>query len=159
MKKLVVIVGMALICMATAAMAEDFKYSDEVLDKIGELKVLADAKKEMPTAFAGIKMVDVAEAYNLWKGKKVIFLDTRPKAQFDTETIPGAIFLDADKLLDDPTLANSLDKGKEYITFCSGVICRRAPGGALQLQSMGIKNVRYFRGGMPDWKAKGYPVK
>lgn len=159
MKKLVLIVGMLMISMATAAMAEDFKYSDEVLDKIGELKVLAEAKKDMPTVFAGIKMVDVAEAYTLWKGKKVIFLDTRPKAQFDTEAIPGAVWLDADKLLDDPTLANSLDKSKEYITYCSGIICRRAPGGALQLQSMGFKNVRYFRGGMPDWKAKGYPVK
>lgn len=159
MKKLILIVGMVLMCTATAAMAEDFKYTDEVLDKIGELKVLAEAKKEMPTTFAGIKMVDLAEAYTLWKGKKTIFLDTRPKAQFDTETIPGAIFLDADKLLDDPTLANSLDKNKEYITFCSGVICRRAPGGALELQSMGFKNVRYFRGGMPDWKAKGYPIK
>ena len=155
MKKMIVVAGMFLLCMATAAMAEDFKYSDEVLDKIGELKVLAEAKKDMPTTFYGIKMVDVAEANTLWKGKKVIFLDTRPKAQFDTETIPGSIWLDADKLLEDPTLANSLDKTKEYITYCSGIICRRAPGGALQLQAMGFKNVRYFRGGMPDWKAKG----
>lgn len=159
MKKLIVSLGVTIICMATVAMAEDFSYSDEVLDKIAELKVLAEAKKEMPTTFSGIKMVDINEAYTLWKGKKVIFLDTRPKAQFDTETIPGAIFLDADKLLEDPSLAKSLDKSKEYITFCSGVICRRAPGGALELKAMGFKNVRYLRGGMPEWKAKGYPLK
>ncbi|MDD2365471.1 MAG: rhodanese-like domain-containing protein [Desulfuromonadaceae bacterium] len=159
MKKLIVIVGMLVMSLASAAMGEDFMYSDEVLDKIGELKVLAEAKKDMPAEFAGIKMVDVAEAYSLWKGKKVVFVDARPKAQFDTETIPGSIWLDSDKLLEDPKLANGLDKSKEYIIFCSGIICRRAPGGALELQAQGFKNVRYFRGGMPEWKAKGYPVK
>jgi rhodanese-related sulfurtransferase len=157
MKKLFVLAAL-LLCSATAQGA-DFVYPDDVLDKITELKAMVEAKKEMPSSMGDIKMVDSAEAYALWKGKKAIFIDTRPKAQYDTEKIPDAIWLDADKLLDDPSLANSLDKNKEYVTYCSGVLCRRAPGGALQLKSMGFKNVKFYRAGLPEWKSKGYPVK
>lgn len=159
MKKLFLLVGLILAFASWSYAADEYVHSDQTLDKHEEFKTMVKDKKQMPDSLGDMKSVTGEQAYELWKTKKATFIDTRPKAQYDAEKIPGAIHLDCDKFIENPELAKSLDKNKQYVTYCSGNLCRLSPMAALALKNLGFKHVTYYKGGLPDWKAKGYPLK
>jgi len=133
-------------------------WKEDLLKRCDELHELAKQGKEMPTSLDGIPVISGDKAYQLWKAKKVIFLDNRVKSQYDTERIPGAIWFFVDDLIaKGPQMAESLDKKKEYVVYCNGVKCWRSPAAALLLHSLGFK-VYWYREGLPDWKKRGYPT-
>ena len=147
------LVGISFCLLATNTFSAEFP--DALLDKVNELRATAEAKKELPKNLEGIKVVDFAESQKMLKGKKVIFLDTRVKTQYDTEKIPGATWFLTDDLLKDPALADKLDKNKEYLLYCNGVYCWRSPGAGLLLAHLGFKKLYWYRDGIPDWKNRG----
>lgn len=134
------------------------EWPDELMTKVEELHNLAKDKKDMPSSLDGIKVISDEEAYKLWKEKKATFLDNRVKSQYDTEKIPGAVWFFCDDLIKKgPSMAETLDKNKEYVVYCNGVHCWRSPAVALMLKHLGFK-ILWYRNGLPGWKSKGYPT-
>ena len=124
MKKIVVMAFVLCLVFAAVGYAEPFP--EDLVQKMMGLKADAEAKKDMPTAIEGLPIVNGEEANKLFK-KKAIFLDNRVKSQFDTEKIAGAQWFFCDTLIKDPSLASKLDKSKEYVVYCNGVLCWRSP--------------------------------
>ncbi|MDP3671435.1 MAG: rhodanese-like domain-containing protein [Telluria sp.] len=124
--------------------------------------------KETPTSLKGAEVVDAAKAKALIDaGVKVI--DMRPGNEYAEAHIRGAINVpykeksakevDFDAALDSIDLSKlPADKSAPIITLCNGVECWRSFKGATAAIKAGYKKVYWFRGGVPEWKAKGLPV-
>src|SRR6202011_1862151 len=73
----------------------------------------------------------------------------------NSEVIPGAIRIPPRELLQNPAL---IPKEKDSVVYCtcpsdktSRVVLRRA-------LTMQLLRIKFLRGGLAGWKAKGYPV-
>ncbi|HUI76847.1 MAG TPA: rhodanese-like domain-containing protein [Bryobacteraceae bacterium] len=129
--------------------------TEDTLKLIDQMKIDAEAKKDMPKEFPGVTQVTTEQAFKMWKDKSAIFLDNRVKTQFDTERIEGSQWYPADELLKDAALASKLDKAKTYIAYCNGAHCWRSPAVVLILKGLGYNKILWYRDGLPDWKKKG----
>ncbi len=145
------------ICLSFMAVGYAESFPDALVQKMMGLKADAEAKKDMPAAIEGLPIVNSEEANKLFKNK-AIFLDNRIKAQFDTEKIAGAQWFFCDTLIKDPSLASALDKSKEYVVYCNGVLCWRSPAVGLMLKHLGFAKVYWYRDGLPDWKKLSFPT-
>lgn len=156
MKKLVVaLLAVTGLFVATLANAAE-PFPEPLLQKVEELKSMAHDKKELPKNIEGVPVISASDAQKLWKSKKAIFLDTRVKNQYDTEKIPGSVWFLTDDLMNNPDLSAQLDKNKEYVLYCNGILCWRSPGAGLLLKHQGFAKIHWLRDGLPEWKAKGY---
>ena len=93
----------------------------------------------------------------LASNQEVLLYDVRLPLDLlaDSEIIPGATRISPKELLANPLL---IPKEKDSIVYCtcpsdktSRVILRRA-------QAMQFLRIKFLRGGLAGWKAKGYPV-
>lgn len=50
------------------------------------------------------------------------------------------------------------DKGAPLIMYCNGVDCWKSYKAATVAIKNGYKKINWLRGGLPEWKAKGYPM-
>ncbi len=149
---------MLVLTLFVAGITYASSWSDNVMNKVNELRELEKAKKEMPPSIEGVPNISGDRAYELWKSKKAVFLDNRIKTQYDTEKIPGAVWFFCDDLIKQgPSMADKLDKNMEYILYCNGIKCWRSPSVAVMLNSLGFK-VYWYREGLPDWLTRGYPT-
>jgi rhodanese-related sulfurtransferase len=158
MKSFVVFIVMAFtLCLGFAAVGNAEPFPEDLIQKMMGMKANAEAKKEMPATIEGLPIVNGEEANKLFK-RKAIFLDNRVKTQFDTEKIAGAQWFFCDTLMKDPSLASKLDKSKEYVVYCNGVLCWRSPAVGMMLKHLGFPKVYWYRDGLPDWKKRGLPT-
>jgi len=156
MKK--VVVAALIMCLAFVTVGYAEPYPEALVQKITGLKADAEAKKDMPAAIDGLTLVDSAQAHKLFTEKKAVFLDNRVKSQYDAEKISGAEWFFCDTLMTDPGQAAKLDKSKEYVVYCNGVLCWRSPAVGMMLKQLGFEKVYWYRDGLPAWKKAGYPT-
>lgn len=116
--KVLSIVAIAAIALFSV-IASAQQWPKELMRQVDMWKDLHTAGKPMPESVPGVKTITVDEAYKMWEAK-VVFLDSRPKKHYDTERIPGAVWFYDGDLIDDPSVAGKLDKGKEYVSYCGG---------------------------------------
>jgi len=145
------------ICLAFVTFGYAEPFPADLIQKMAAMKADAEAKRNMPAAIEGLPIVNTETAHKMLKGKAV-FLDNRVKSQFDTEKISGAQWFFCDSLIKDPTRAAKLDKSKEYVVYCNGVLCWRSPAVGMMLKHLGFAKVYWYRDGLPDWKKKGLPT-
>ena len=99
----------------------------------------------------------------------VTVYDVRKKAEYVDAHIPGAIYAPyrekSKKAADFDASKDKLDLGKftadknaPVVTQCNGERCWKSYKTAVWLVREGYKKVYWFRGGLPAWKAKGFPV-
>jgi rhodanese-related sulfurtransferase len=50
------------------------------------------------------------------------------------------------------------DKGTEMIVYCNGIECWKSYKAGTVAIKAGYKKIYWLRGGLPEWKGKGYPV-
>ncbi|MDP1896803.1 MAG: rhodanese-like domain-containing protein, partial [Sulfurimicrobium sp.] len=50
------------------------------------------------------------------------------------------------------------DKNTAMLLYCDGTHCWKSYKSALMAVRDGYKNIYWFRGGFPEWKAAGYPI-
>ncbi len=86
--------------------------------------------------------------------EEVILLDAREKNEFEVSHIAGAKYIGYDDFR--KSALKNVDKNKELIVYCS--VGYRSEKIGEKLEKMGFKNVKNLRGGIFDWKNKGYPV-
>jgi len=123
---------------------------------------------ETPSSLKGAEIVDAAKAKALVDGGAKM-IDTRVSNEYAEAHIKGAISApykeksakkaDFDASLDSFDLAKlPADKSTPIITQCNGPECWKSYKGAAAAIKAGYKKVYWFRGGFPEWKAKGYAV-
>lgn len=99
-KGVVVVLAIMLVAVSGYVFAQE-KYSDAVLKRIDELKILSRDKKDMPETMAGVKMI-TGDELKKWldEGRKFILLDNRIPADYEREHFPGALRVSPDDLME-----------------------------------------------------------
>lgn len=120
---------------------------------------------DTPASLDGVKVVTADEAKDLM-GKGVKLFDTRVATEYAEEHIKGAISLPyGEKSKHEVAFDASADKfddsklpAENMIFQCNGPECWKSYKAAKWAHGKGKKNLYWFRGGIPEWKAKGYPT-
>jgi rhodanese-related sulfurtransferase len=123
---------------------------------------------ETPAKLDGVKLVTAEQARDL-QGKGAALVDTRVSAEYAEKTVKGAISIvyreksakaaDFDVKQDSFDLAKlPADKAAPVVMFCNSGTCWRSYKAAVVARDAGFKQVYWFRGGMPEWTAKGLPT-
>lgn len=112
-----------------------------------------------------IKLISVGEVKALWdrqnsgKPDQILLIDPRPTKHYQAGHIPGAkniLLPQVDPKGDrEPYIAgNDL-----IVVYGNDPASAAARGMTKRLMAVGYKGVRFFAGGMKEWRERGYPVK
>lgn len=120
---------------------------------------------DTPEKLDGAKIVSADEVKDLM-GKGTKLFDTRVATEYAEEHIKGAISAPykekSKKEAAFDASADAFDDSKlpaENMIFqCNGKECWKSYKAAKWAMGKGKKNIFWFRGGFPEWKAKGYPT-
>jgi len=88
------------------------------------------------------------------KSGDVIVLDVRPPEEYQAGHIPGAISV---PLADLKRKLTELPRDREIVAYCRGPYCVLAVEAVELLRKKGFKAIR-LEDGVPDWRARGFPV-
>lgn len=80
----------------------------------------------------------------------IVLLDVRPRLEYESGHIPGALTIPIDELGD---RLGELPKGKEVVVYCRGSYCQFADEAVALLTSQGFKALR-LDGGWSEWSAE-----
>lgn len=123
---------------------------------------------DTPNALSGVTMVTAEQAKKLVDGG-VPIIDARVSNEYAESHIKGAKSVpykeksikeaNFDAKQDSFDLAKlPADKGAALIFYCNAGECWKSYKASKQALDAGYKKVHWFRGGIPEWKAKGNPV-
>lgn len=103
--------------------------------------------------------INLDEAKRIKKQRKVVFVDTRGKDEYDQGHIPGAISLPIGEFEKYYGLnRKKIKKAAILVTYCHGAGCHISDKVAQMLVDKGHKNVASFFGGWPQWSGAKLPV-
>lgn len=120
-------------------------------------KVTSNETKAIKTPQA--LFVSLKDAKSIYDKNKVVFIDARPKEDFNLSHITGAISLTYSEfqIIADRVLSN-ISKDKLLITYCSDAECESAMELGDLLVLKGYKKVFILIDGFPGWVKAGYPI-
>ncbi len=133
-----------------------------------EFASIASMLNTTPKELAGVHVIEAKQASELI-AKGVIVIDARNDAEYLEGHIKGALLVpyqeisakevgfDASEDKFDLTRLPQ-DKNTAMLLYCDGTPCWKSYKASLLAIRNGYKNVYWFRGGYPEWKAAGYPV-
>ncbi len=121
-----------------------------------------------PESLAGAKVVTAHQVQTM-AGTGALIVDTRTKAEFAEAHIKGASNIpyveksakraDFDAAQDRFDLSKLPgDKNAAVIFYCNAGECWKSYKASKLAVSAGFRNVHWFRGGIPEWKANALPV-
>ena len=73
----------------------------------------------------------------------------------DSEIIPGARRVPPQEVIKNPSL---IPKDREVIVYCTGPSDKPSRRNLRKAQAMHLSRVKFLKGGLEAWKAKGFPV-
>jgi rhodanese-related sulfurtransferase len=115
-----------------------------------------------PDADSPVRFIDQDQAKTLVGAPGVVFVDCRPRAEFEAGHVSGAVHLDPTAGPKDGGRALPLDllsRAGTVITYCDAQAqCERSLRLAERLRQVGLRDVRVLEDGMPAWLAHGYPA-
>jgi len=98
--------------------------------------------------------ISSSELWDKLNKDEVILIDVRPKEEFLTGHIPGAVSIPLKELKEK---LNELPSNKEIVAYCRGPYCVLAAEAAKILSKKGF-NVVILKDDVNSWKAKGLPI-
>jgi ABC-type phosphate/phosphonate transport system substrate-binding protein/rhodanese-related sulfurtransferase len=120
-----------------------------------------------PRVLDGVTIVSADEVVALMKRGAVLY-DTRSEEEYRDKHIRGAIWLPYgekspkevgfDPGKDRFDVARAGDQNAPVIFACNGAECWKSYKSCVAARKAGYKHVYWFRGGFPEWVARGYPV-
>lgn len=87
--------------------------------------------------------------------KPFVLVDARDKKDYKKMHIPGAISVPLDEA---DKLSEGIDKDREVVVYCSGMMCEASTDVAGILLNKGFKKVSEYKGGIQDWVGGGNPT-
>lgn len=123
---------------------------------------------DTPTSLNGATVADAAKVKSLMDGGAPV-IDTRVANEYAEAHIKGAKSVpykeksakaaDFDASADSFDLAKaSGDKSAPVVFYCNGAECWKSYKASAMAVKAGYTKVYWFRGGFPEWKAKGLPI-
>jgi ABC-type phosphate/phosphonate transport system substrate-binding protein/rhodanese-related sulfurtransferase len=121
-----------------------------------------------PTLLPGAKVVDAEDVVSLMR-RNATFFDVRTSEEYAKSHVKGAKLLpykevskkevDFDPSRDEFKLTEAMsDRNVPLIFACNGAECWKSYKAAKVAVAAGYKNVHWFRGGFPEWRAKNLPL-
>lgn len=110
--------------------------------------------REMHERDKTLDPIDAKSALKLARRGEVTLVDVRPKREFDSAHLPGAISMPPDQV---DEVAPRIPKGQKVIAYCRDRYCVYAPTAAAALQGKGIPT-RVLEIGIAEWNSLGLPV-
>lgn len=95
----------------------------------------------------------IAPAAAAQLGASILWVDARPRRDFEKEHIPGALLLNEDEwdaLLG--TVIETWTPSRKVVVYCDGGACQASREVAARLRDVGISPVYVLRGGWPEWR-------
>ncbi len=91
------------------------------------------------------------------RGQPVYIVDLRHPLDYlpDPRTLPGAVLLSPDKLVE---RSDEIPRDRDVVLFCTCPSEATSAKMALTMRKMGVYRVRPLRGGFDEWKRLGYPL-
>jgi len=139
------------------------------LGLLGALFCMSGAfANESPATLAGTTLVN-ADKVKALLDSGVPVIDTRVANEYAESHIKGAKNVpykeksakaaDFDASQDSFDVAKlPADKNAPVVLYCNAGECWKSYKASVLAMKAGYKKVQWFRGGIPEWKAKGYPV-
>ena len=135
---------------------------------LGIAAVVPAAATETPASLAGVKNVSADEVKRMLDAG-VPVIDTRVAAEYAEKTIKGAKSVPyKEKSAKDPGFDASqdqfdvsklpTDKAAPMVLFCNSGECWKSYKASVAAVKAGYTKVNWFRGGFPEWVAKGLPT-
>lgn len=123
---------------------------------------------ETPASLSGVKTISADEVKKLLDGG-VPVIDTRVAAEYAEKTIKGAKSVpykeksakapEFDPSADQFDLSKlPADKAAPLVFFCNAGECWKSYKASVVAAKAGYSKINWFRGGMPEWSAKGLPT-
>ena len=101
-----------------------------------------------------INAISKEELWSRIQSNDVIVLDVRPKEEFSSGHIPGAISIPLSELRE---RLNEIPHDREVIAYCRGPYCVLSPEAIKILHDEGYDALR-LEEGLPEWKEAGFLV-
>ena len=132
------------------------------------LPVSAMAAALTPDSPAGVTVVTAEKAKAMAEGG-VLIVDTRVANEYVEQHIKGAVnvpykeksakSVNFDASQDSFDLSKlPADKNTPVIFYCNAGECWKSYKSSVLAVRAGYKKIHWLRGGIPEWKAKGFPV-
>ena len=123
---------------------------------------------DVPESLKGVTVVDAAKAKSLIDSG-VLAVDARVANEYAESHIKGATNIPykekSAKSVDFDASQDSIDLGKfpadkntPMVIYCNGPECWKSYKASTAAVKAGYKKVYWFRLGIPEWKAQGYPT-
>jgi rhodanese-related sulfurtransferase/ABC-type phosphate/phosphonate transport system substrate-binding protein len=133
-----------------------------------EFAALSSLLNTTPKELAGAQVIDAKQASDLI-AKGVAVIDARNETEYVDGHIKGALLIPYqevsakevgfDAAEDKFDLAKlPQDKNAAMLLYCDGTPCWKSYKASVVMLRNGYRNVYWFRGGYPEWKAAGYPL-
>ncbi len=135
-----------------------------------EYRRVAELGLFTPVSLPSVQVVDAEEVRKLQESGAML-VDTRTEKEFKTKHARGAVHAAyVEKSLKDVAFNAALDDfsaldavqglsmDKPVIFACNGAECWKSYKASKAAKTKGFKNVYWFRGGLPEWVAKGMPT-
>ena len=106
---------------------------------------------------AGVEKIQAAAVKEMLQDGTVV-VDVRDAGSHGRAHIPGAFNLDLNIALTEDNLMALVDKNDPVIFHCWGASCSYSAMACAKARLWGYTEVYYFAGGVPAWKAAGYPI-
>jgi len=106
--------------------------------------------------------ITVELAKNLFD-RNSLFVDARTKEEYDSSHVKGAINLPYEEFRNKPYY-QKVETMKKYnkdgiiVVYCKGDKCEVSIDLAYEIARLGFTSVSIYRGGIKEWKAKGFPT-
>ena len=145
-----------------------FRKSSFVLAAVAILLMGNTAFADTPDSLNGATVVDAAKAKSLIDSG-VMAIDARVANEYAESHIKGAINIPykekSAKAVNFDVKEDSFDvsklpaaKNTAMVIYCNGPECWKSYKASTAAIKAGYKTVYWFRLGIPEWKAKGYPT-
>jgi len=94
------------------------------------------------------------ELATLLAEETALLVDVRPRLEYESGHLPGAISIPVDEL---PARLGELPRDRRIVTYCRGIYCAMSDDAEALLRERGFEVVR-LEGGWPEWWDEGRPV-
>ncbi|RRJ84094.1 rhodanese-like domain-containing protein [Aestuariirhabdus litorea] len=117
------------------------------------------AEGEQPATIPGAKTVTAEELIALVDDlDNLVIIDARSQSDYDKGHIPDVVRIKNDDVTPEK-LAEAIDSKDSPVAFyCNSITCPRSADAASKAYAAGYTNIYWFRGGIAEWREKGYPV-
>ncbi|WP_207062465.1 rhodanese-like domain-containing protein [Motiliproteus sp. SC1-56] len=121
--------------------------------------LVANAGEIQPMTIPGAMTVNAEELIELaGELDDLVIVDARGQGDYDKGHLPEVVRIKNTEVTAETLAANIPAKDTPVAFYCNGETCDRSADAVAKAHAEGYSKLFWFRGGIAEWKEKGYPV-